>query len=117
MTGAAGLSITAPTGITVVPTFDEDVTSYMASVPYDVDANTDSPATGTQDEITLTLVTPATNATVEVTSDMDDDVATTTTPNEHVVELAEGANVITIMVKAAGCRYDEDVHFDGDARG
>ncbi|MYC08378.1 MAG: cadherin-like beta sandwich domain-containing protein [Chloroflexi bacterium] len=93
------LTITAPTGITVAPTFGEDVTSYTASVPHDVDANTDSPTAGTQDEITLTLPL-ATGATIEVTSDMDDAIATTTTPNEHVVELAEGANVITIMVEA-----------------
>ena len=89
------LSISAPTGITLAPTFDEDVTSYTASVPYDVDANSDSPTTGTQDEITLT-VTQATGATFKVTSDMDDSIGT-----DNVVELAEGANVITIMVEAA----------------
>ena len=43
------LSISAPTGITVTPTFDEDVTSYMASVPHDVDANVSGGGTaGTQ---------------------------------------------------------------------
>ena len=90
------LSISAPTGITLAPTFDEDVTSYMASVPYDVDGGTQMvTATATQDEITLT-VTQATGATFKVTSDMDDSIGT-----DNVVELAEGANVITIMVEAA----------------
>ena len=89
------LSISDPTGIDLMPTFDEDKTIYTAFVPYDVDANEGSPTTGTQDEITLE-VTPATGATTEVTSNKDDSIGT-----GNVVELEEGANVITIKVTAA----------------
>ncbi len=93
------LTITAPTGITVAPTFDKDVTSYTATVPYDVDANVSGATAAVDDEITVTAPL-ATGATVEVTSDMDDAIGTTTTDGEYVVELAEGANVITLMVEA-----------------
>ena len=41
-------------------------------------------------------MTQATGATFKVTSDMDDSIG-----SDNVVELAEGANVITIMVEAA----------------
>ena len=95
--GLTGLSITDPVGTDVAPAFDEDTTSYTAFVPHDVDANENNPTTGTQDEITL-MVTPATGATVKITPDDSD---TTAGADDHQVELAEGPNVITIMVTAA----------------
>ena len=81
--------------VDVAPAFDADTTSYAAFVPHDVDANINSPAVGTQDEITLT-VDPASDATFKITPD-DSDANT----SGHQVELAEGRNVITIMVTAA----------------
>ena len=87
------LSISTPTGIDLAPAFDADTTSYTASVPYDVDDGNTGDAS--DDEITLT-VTPATGATAEVTSNQDSEIGT-----GNVVELAEGRNVITVMVEAA----------------
>ena len=84
--------------VDVAPAFDADTTSYAAFVPHDVDANIENPADGTQDEITLT-VPPAIGATVKIASTQDSEIETNGTA--HVVELAEGRNVITIVVTAA----------------
>ena len=70
-------------------------TDYMIAVPNDVDG------TGaTNDEILITAA-PATGGMVMVTSDNDDVVAAGDNANEYVVELVEGANVITIVSEAA----------------
>ena len=92
--GLTGLSITNPAGTDVAPAFDADTTSYTAFVPHDVDANIGSPVPGTQVDITL-MVEAATGATLKITPDDSD-----TSANDHQVELAEGPNVITIMVTA-----------------
>ena len=86
-------SISNPTDIDLAPAFDADTTSYTVFVPYDVDDGNTGGAS--DDEITLT-VTPATGATAEVTSNQDSEIGT-----GNVVELAEGRNVITVMVGAA----------------
>ena len=71
-------------------------TDYMISVPNDVDADA-----GTNDDEILITAAPASGGMVRVTSDNDDVVAAGTNANEYVVELVEGANVITIVSEAA----------------
>ena len=91
--GAAHATITF--GLT--PGFDADTTSYMASVPNDVDGS--AAATDTNNDTIVVTATPPAGGTVRVTSDNDDFVSST--GNAYTVELVEGANVITIVAEAA----------------
>ena len=98
-TDLSSLMVTANgTGTPTVflPALVSGTTDYMISVPNDVDADA-----GTNDDEILITAAPASGGMVRVTSDNDDVVAAGTNANEYVVELVEGANVITIVSEAA----------------
>ena len=104
LAASGGIAIVADSNVSVTfsPSYDADVTSYTASVPYDVD---DGQAGGAgDDEITVTATGANSGATVTVSSDKDTSVGDTNAAS-HIsasgVNLEEGANVITIKVKAA----------------
>ena len=96
----SGLTLTTP-DTDLVPGFKPATTSYTAFVPYDVADNG-----GAVDDtivVTPTLADTTTGddiATHEVTSNRGSDKVSSAA-NVHTVTLEEGANVITIMVKAA----------------
>ena len=85
----ATLSDLTLSGVTLSPTFSSSRTAYTASVPYTT-RNT-------------TVTAPATDTSgapvVMITSDMDDMIPTAA-PNANQVDLAVGANVISVKVDA-----------------
>lgn len=100
-TDLSSLMVTAnddSTPATFLSALVSGTTDYMISVPNDVDGS--ESGDDNDDEILITAA-PASGGMVRVTSDNDDVVAAGTNTNEYVVELAEGANVITIVSQAA----------------
>ncbi|MYE54959.1 MAG: cadherin-like beta sandwich domain-containing protein, partial [Chloroflexi bacterium] len=80
---------------TFLPALVPGTADYMISVPNDVDADA-----GANDDSIIVTAAPATGGMVMVTSD-NDDLVVSPADNQYVVELAEGANVITIVSEAA----------------
>ena len=91
-----GASTTTTFGLS--PGFAKSTMGYMASVPNDVDGG--ESGADNDDTIVVTTTRADSDAMVTVTSDNDNLVTSDDAGNAHTVELAEGANVITIMVQA-----------------